>query len=138
MNRPIKFDAIYQPTGEHFTPITINFENEIVTGDFGGKKNTWCFFSLDGKRGDVILRQYTGLKDRNDKEIYEGDVVTWTGSSSYEIMWSHINASFSVTHKIDGVRYFNAYDMDDLHEAEVIGNIYEQPHLLKGDDTDGT
>lgn len=131
--REIKFDAIYKPTGEHFVPCEIDFNNNIVTGSFDGKDNDWCLFSLDGKYGDVILRQYTGLKDKNGKEIYERDILGAYDEKPLYVKWSEEHAAFVF------VDYFDPFGTtilttDDIsYEAfEIIGNIYEDKHLLEG------
>jgi hypothetical protein len=116
MSREIKFDAIYKPTGEHFKPIEINFNNNTVTGKFDGAKIDWCHFSLDGIRGDAILRQYTGLKDKHGKEIYEGDLLN--GS---EVYWSPQWAMFTLR---GGDNLGALVRFADIYE--IIGNIYEE------------
>lgn len=119
--RQIKFDAIYKPTGEHFTPVTLDFNNNQVTGNFDGEENDWCYFSLDGSNGDVILREYTGLKDSKGVEIYDGDIVIRhkNGSTIMETV-KYGNSAWLLIGK-DGKTF-----LENLSNyCEVLRNIYE-------------
>ena len=85
--------------------------------------------------GSVKLMQYTGLKDKNGKEIYEGDIVKYryrydkkTEKEEYEneVMWNDEFAGFEP---------FVIYDNDccyyvDLKTVAIFGNIYENPELV--------
>lgn len=73
--------------------------------------------------------QYTGLKDKNGNEIYEGDIVT--GLFNHTDIIGHIvygsDATFFIERKgLYGIGLNNAEDW-----LEVVGNIYENPELLK-------
>ena len=78
-------------------------------------------------RSDVEVMQYTGLPDKNGKEIYEGDIVKldhWKPN-----IWQ-------VGFDRGGFCFFNkkkvfAHDAKYLEKCEIIGNIYENPELLK-------
>lgn len=84
---------------------------------------------------NYILIEYTGLKDINDKEIYEGDVVKLTQDAAnmcdgiggefeignYEVCWDSCYAAFAP---------FDEYQPNQCN-IEVIGNIYENPELLE-------
>lgn len=95
------------------------------------------------------VMQYTGLKDKNGKEIYEGDIVLslyekWVGKlsdrhSEYKVRrkniieWCEPGAKFWVKAKIIGEWESGVYDMTSLRidTCEVVGNVYENPELLK-------
>lgn len=87
----------------------------------------------DGDRvphySDVVLMQYTGLKDKNGKEIFEGDIVRIV-DKNYWVEWNRYVWAFnSKTH----YKPFSSYDDNTLEELiiEVIGNIHENPELLE-------
>lgn len=73
------------------------------------------------------LMQYTGLKDKNGKEIYEGDIVEPVPNAiiKYEVVYNPNRAGFRLINK-------DNYDLDLFGlERQVIGNIYENPTLLE-------
>jgi uncharacterized phage protein (TIGR01671 family) len=82
-----------------------------------------------------VLMQYTGLKDENGKEIYEGDLLADTGSDGNggEIIYTlrevvFYEGAFQMKELLDkewGLDY-----MDDITMLKVIGNIYMNPELL--------
>lgn len=76
---------------------------------------------------DWIFQQYIGIKDRNRKEIFEGDIVSW-GYSDIEICIVEEDYSgFALRGKED----VDSISFPDHRSLEVIGNIYENPELLK-------
>lgn len=81
---------------------------------------------------EIILMQYTGLKDKNGKEIYEGDitnngVVEWCKSLNWDSGGSNHPGFYFDCKETDELSYHDGFDND----TEVIGNIYENPELLK-------
>jgi hypothetical protein len=99
----------------------------VKTGEFNGR-------NYGRYLNDYTLREYTGLHDVKGKEIYDGDCYTWLG---YEVangkqirpqrkavvgneLSSFIQSCFEIRNLID-----------TNNTIEVIGNIYENPDLLK-------
>ena len=85
--------------------------------------------------GDIELMQYTGLKDKNGKEIYEGDIIKY--KFPYDKRLKHISpVKFLKTEASFGIkdRYGNEiplYTISANNYFEVIGNIYENKNLLE-------
>lgn len=80
---------------------------------------------------DVILMQFTGLKDKNGKEIYEEDIVRSEGnllSIQYSIDGNH---AYYAGYRLDDPGLETVMELFNYGELEVIGNIYENPELLE-------
>ena len=78
---------------------------------------------------DIVLMQYTGLKDKNSKEIYEGDIVKMSHGSLSKVYFSGGSFQVDVGGALIGLRldYLGRYKNKFI---EVIGNIYENPDLV--------
>ena len=87
----------------------------------------------DRNFSSYVLMQFTGLTDKNGKEIYEGDVVGLLGTShSFEIFWDDKFGAWSLILQEHGFAPAEDHLLGNcLDDVEVIGNIYENPDLLK-------
>lgn len=83
--------------------------------------------------GNIFLCEFllfTGLKDKNGKESFESDLVSFP-DGVYKIQWNTIRTGFFMRRNDrKGTTHFR--DMEEISEGEVIGNIFENPDLLTG------
>lgn len=138
--RDIKF-RVYNPRDNKVHYDITGFEY-IDNGNMTGVFIDGDFFLKE----EVELMQYTGLKDKNGKEIYEGDIVKfkhrditimasvkygeWQESKCDEYDCSHYG--YYINYKWDNYCENTGFDLYEKI-VEVVGNIYENPELLKGE-----
>jgi uncharacterized phage protein (TIGR01671 family) len=82
---------------------------------------------------DYTVMQFTGLLDKNGKDIYDGDIIKWgfTGENIGIIEWDNKNFEYCIT--LNKRLFESPNGLKDFwsDRIEVIGNIYENPELLK-------
>lgn len=119
-NREIKFRAWYKGVTSEFIPVdSIDFKKKLITCGV-----SWRWID------EITLEQFTGLYDKDGKEIYEGDIVVW-----------YVNESIAKG-IVEYLPESGCYDLknfsDNWHvcndwlrgEYEVLGNIHENKELL--------
>ena len=131
MTREIKFRAwnklpYSDPESEFYVPPQSMVPWEEIQGD----RNKW----LDEERlgQEFVLLQYTGLKDKNGREIYEGDILNVSGVATdfCTVEYSNSHCAFLRTWCGKDGRERFSIELPSINEIEVIGNIYENPNLL--------
>lgn len=121
MSREIKFRAW---TGEEIINRGLhdrnwyNWNNKLVKGTHPNDKR------------ELKVMQFTGLKDKNGKEIYEGDLLKCNGVT-YKLI-KHVSGAYELYEILEDVTSCTPYFLFKQHEIlEVVGNIYENPNLIK-------
>ena len=125
--REIKFRA-WDSVQEVMLPVeNIDFRNDLITLNEDDNSLTDTFEM-------ITLMQYTGMKDENGKEIYEGDIVGSLHMRA-EVIFEDGSFRFKWLDKITKrVRRYNEPMFKNTNIVfEVIGNIYENKKLLEGD-----
>ena len=133
MSHPIKF-RVWDKSLKIFLPIEYKYSSDYSTLpaapliDIHGRLWDWASQhwginnELCENQDNYIIQQFTGLLDKNGKEIYEGDIVQWNLEIG-AVEYSMEDFAYIVKY-VDTFIYLNDF------ELEVIGNIFENPSLL--------
>lgn len=129
MNREIKFRAWHKDLKKMFKIGQITLE-----------KGTWNFEPNDRDfigmsipfQPSFVLMQYTGLHDKNGKEIYEGDIV---GDSEikWTVKWNKHRMGFCLYPTTKQLYDEMPINVENKLSFKIIGNIYDNPELLGGE-----
>lgn len=148
--REIKFrfwDGVRQEMFNEVTMIELHWECEEDPTVYVGKQFDYGNGRRVPRYSDGALMQFTGLRDRNGTEIYEGDILaTWNDHPEFDhwnkgdyghtvVEW---DSKYTCYHGSEWMWEMNpsCESVYDIRFVEVIGNIYENAELLK--DTDST
>ncbi len=133
--REIKFRAWDKTNKKWLRPkfngvICYGGNNHICIID--NKPTSWGGYEAQSPRfltweeaGELEIQQFTGLKDKNGKEIYEGDIVV-TKDGIFEVFYHPSWASWELKNTGNSLGYYFRPE----NTLQVIGNIFENPELL--------
>ena len=133
MNREIKFRAWHKGKNKflYFTNFEVRWDaGFILKGESNGGHCYHCF----GQEIDETIQQWTGLKGKNGREIYEGDIITYTekmhehGDAQQlrgKVIYDPERAAFGIsnTGDLDGI--WNYFTDMVIGNFEVVGNVFE-------------
>lgn len=129
MKRKIKFRA--------WDKKTKSMIKEVYEIGLGNRNNPEKWLVGDDRQTDNFeLMQYTGLKDKNGKEIYEGDILRCYFDKNQIADWLYLHFSDKVLEQgffDEIVEIPEIYTKSFPENIEVLGNIYENPELLENE-----
>jgi uncharacterized phage protein (TIGR01671 family) len=137
MQRELKF-RVWSKEGKYFfdgDDIAIVGDDSFLTYDWhhdGGK--SWGYEN----KGSYIIQQYADLKDKNGKEIYEGDIIKYSYQEIdgihfkyFQVLWDDFFKSWALADDSGQPLSHTGWKFYNCDMGEVWGNIFENPELLK-------
>lgn len=129
MNREIKFRAWHK-----------NLKKMFKIGQITLEKGTWNFEPNDRDfigmsipfQPSFVLMQYTGLHDKNGKEIYEGDIVG-DNKIKWIVKWNKNRMGFSLYPTTEQLYDEMPINVESKLGFKILGNIYDNSELLGGE-----
>lgn len=138
MLREIKFGgkSIYNVEWLYGSLIKIEEDRYAIIPDLNDIEigNSIGIYEVD----PITIGQFTGLRDKNRIEIYEGDIIRWRRDGKLYLVKFYAGMFYASVEELNKGVYGGfplhvlTVDEEDGYKCEVCGNIYDNPELLKG------
>ena len=108
----------------------MDYVDVLINAEWKLEEPDWDCAWTSKVSGNYIIMQYTGLKDKNGKEIYESDLLEYPDSYVWTDEASIAEIIYWESMRLEGVWIDCYIDYNSFKNCEIIGNIYENPDLL--------
>jgi uncharacterized phage protein (TIGR01671 family) len=131
--REIKFRAWDKLNNQMLEVLQICFDDRnlpyLKVGVVGRNNETYKDYNL--KMEDIELMQYTGLLDKNGREIYEEDILKEDCGTIWLVEWYKTGLVIKCKRPKTDEIFFTLSESADIGILEIIGSIYQNPELLE-------